>query len=99
MAGGKIKVLHVRVTEDEYGQIAADADSARLSTSAYMRRRALGHAVTSSADAPMLRELRRQGGLLKHLITESDGLAVTEAAAAYRTITRLIEDIGKRMTK
>ena len=93
----KSKTLHLRVTEDEYGQIAADADAARLSMSEYMRRRALGHAVVANADAVMLRELRRQGGLIKHSIVESGGVAIEDASAAYRAITALIADLAAKI--
>ena len=95
----KARVMHLRVTEDEYGQIAADADNARLSMSAYIRRRALGHAVTSSTDMMMIRELRRQGGLIKHAIVESDGVAAADAAKAYRAIVELIEKLSKQIDK
>ncbi len=93
----KTKTLHLRVTEDEFGQIAADADAARLSMSEYIRRRALGHAVVSSTDAAMLRELRRQGGLIKHSIVESGAVAVEDASEAYRAITGLIAKIAAQV--
>jgi hypothetical protein len=89
--------LHLRVAEVEYQKIALDAEAAGLTLSEYMRRRALGQAVVSSVDATMLRELRRQGGLLKHALVETDYVAREEAAAAYNAITALITQIAKRM--
>lgn len=90
---GRTRVLHLRVTDDEYEKIALDADAAGLSMSEYMRRRALGRAVIPSADAAAIRELRRQGGLLK--VAVSAGVVGSrEASDALQAIRAAIESIA-----
>ncbi len=89
---GRDRTLHLRVTDDEYGQIVVDAEAAGLTISSYLRRRALGHSVVSSVDAMMVRELRRQGGLIKHSIIEGT-LHTAEASEAYQAVKEAIQAI------
>jgi uncharacterized protein YaaW (UPF0174 family) len=91
----KVRTLHLRVTDAEYEKIALDAEASGLTLSEYMRRRALGHVVVSSVDAAMIRELRRQGGLIKHSINEGS-LHTEEAADAYRAVQAAIQAIAGR---
>jgi hypothetical protein len=48
-----------------------DAVSAGLTVSGLVRRRYFGRRIVARADTAMLHELRRQGGLLKHLMGSS----------------------------
>jgi len=79
-----------RVSEKDKRYLAEQASASGLSVSEYIRRRALGHPVLSRADSAMIRELRRQGGLIKHYAL-SGSPASKEALAAYRAIVKLGE--------
>jgi hypothetical protein len=74
-------VINVRLTSLEKAKLKDDAELAAFSMSELVRRRYFGRPIIASADAVMLRELRRLGGLLKHVHLESDG-AYSEATAA-----------------
>jgi hypothetical protein len=63
----------VRLTEAEREHIASEADACGLSVSSFMRKKCLGGRVTPKADLRALAELRRLGGLLKHLHNETKG--------------------------
>lgn len=82
-----------RLSEKDRKDIVAQASAAGLSISEYIRRRALGHPVLAQADAAMIRELRRQGGLIKHY-SLSDSRAPKEAIEAYRAILTLIKELS-----
>lgn len=82
-----------RVSAQDRRDLAEQASSAGLSVSEYIRRRALGHPVLARADAAMIRELRRQGGLIKHYAL-SGSLASKEAVEALRGITKLIQELS-----
>jgi hypothetical protein len=79
-----------RVSEKDRKDLVEQASAAGLSISEYIRRRTLGHPVLSRSDAALLRELRRQGGLIKHYAL-SGSLASKEALEAYRAIVKLEE--------
>src|SRR3954470_5091500 len=66
-------VVNVRLTTAEKACVLEDAAIAGLTISAISRRRMLGRRVVANVDAAMIRELRRLGGLLKHLHVESAG--------------------------
>ena len=57
--------LHVRMTTAEKSELEAHAEAAGLTASAYLRRRAFGHAIASKVDVNAVAELKRLGGLLK----------------------------------
>jgi len=82
-----------RVSEKDRKDLAEQASAAGLSVSEYIRRRALGHPVMARADAAIIRELRRQGGLIKHYAL-SGSLASKEAVETFRSLKKLMEDIG-----
>jgi hypothetical protein len=72
--------LNVRLTASEKARLKEDAELAGLSMSELVRRRYFGRPILASADAVMLKELRRLGGLLKHVHLESGG-AYSESTA------------------
>ena len=82
-----------RISEKDRKDLLEQASAAGLSVSAYIRRRALGHPVLSRSDAALLRELRRQGGLIKHYAL-TGRLASKEASEAYRAIVTLEEKLS-----
>jgi phosphate uptake regulator len=69
-----------RLSESEYAQVSGELAVCGLSLSAFARKRLLGQRVASQADLAVLGELRRLGGLLKHIHNETRG--------AYSDLTR-----------
>jgi hypothetical protein len=91
-------VVNVRVTPTEKAELKETADLAGLSVSEYVRRRALGRAVVAHADALTIKELRRLGGLVKHLHNESKGAYREETGAALVSLRAYIEQLAKSRT-
>ena len=83
-----------RLTEADRKDLVAQASAAGLSLSEYVRQRALGHPVVSRTDAAMIRELRRQGGLIKHFVALSGSLANPEAREALRLLVTLLKELS-----
>ena len=75
-------VINVRLTAAEKARLKEDADLAGLSMSELVRRRYFGRPIVANADAVMLKELRRIGGLLKHIHNESGGVYSKDTAGA-----------------
>lgn len=78
----------------ERDAVAHKAEQCSLSISEYMRRCALGRAVSSRSDQEALRELRRQGGLIKHL-----ALTDRQNAYEYRVALNLIQETIRRFDR
>ena len=85
--------INIRVTEYELKELKEDAEEAGLSLSEYGRRRLLGLRVDSKLDVRIVGELRRLGGLIKHLYNESNGLYSSESAEMLRAITKYIQNL------
>lgn len=86
-------VINIRVTKAEKARLLEDADLAALSMSELVRRRYFGRPI-ASADQAMIRELRRLGGLLKHIHNESGGVLHRDTAAALAAIKAYIERLS-----
>jgi rRNA-processing protein FCF1 len=86
-------VVRFRLSAAEKAELVESADHAGLTLSDYIRRRALGHAVIARTDAALIRELRRQGGLVKHYANVKGG--THESAEAFRAIVQLIERVSQ----
>ena len=82
-----------RVSEKDRKYLAEQASTAGLSVSEYIRRRALGHPVLARADETMIRELRRQGGLIKHYAL-SGSLSSKDAVETFQNITTLLKELS-----
>lgn len=89
------KKIALRVPEDEKLRLQEDADLAGISVSELVRRRYFGRPIVAHADQIFIRELRRLGGLLKHIHNESGGLYSKETAAALSEIHGLIARLKK----
>ena len=87
-------VINVRVSEREKAAIRDAAATAGLSISAYCRRRFLGRKIVPHTDRATIRELRRLGGLLKVVHTESRGAYAQETSDALAEIRRFIEELS-----
>jgi hypothetical protein len=89
-------VVNVRLTTAEKAQVLQDAGAAGLTISALSRRRLLGRRVVANVDAVMIRELRRLGGLLKHVHLHSGGAYSEQTSKALQAITVAIETLSRR---
>lgn len=87
-------VINIRLTTAEKFRLKEDADLAALSMSELVRRRYFGKPIIASADIVMLKELRRIGGLLKHLHNESQGIYSKETAGALIALKAYIEKLS-----
>jgi hypothetical protein len=74
------------VSEEERLEIAAQAEISHLTVSEYVRRRVLGKRIIPKTDLAVLAELRRLGGLLKHVHLETRGTYSELTANAIRAI-------------
>ena len=87
--------VNVRLTPEEKERLRDDADMASLSMSALIRARYFGRPVIAHADQVMIKELRRLGGLLKHVHNESAGAYSAETSAALFLVSEAIRKVGK----
>ena len=88
-------VVNVRLTSEEKERLRDDADMAALSMSALVRARYFGRPVVAHADQVMIKELRRLGGLLKKVHTDSDGAYSAETSAALFLVSEAIRKVSK----
>lgn len=86
--------LNLRLPQAERDSIEHDADLAGISMSEMVRSRYFGRKIVAHADEVMIRELRRQGGLLNKIHTESQGVYSKETAALLRQFGTLIDKIS-----
>jgi hypothetical protein len=89
----------VRLTETESGYIASEADICGLSVSSFMRKKCLGGRVTPKADLRALAELRRLGGLLKHLHNETKGAYSALTSDCLREIASYTRNLNTEFNK
>ncbi len=87
-------IVNVRLLSDEKEKLRSDADLAGLSMSELIRRRYFGRPIVAHADAVLLKELRRLGGLLKHVHNESNGAYSHDTAAALSLLKAAIEKLS-----
>lgn len=89
-------VVNVRLTSAEKQRLRDDAETAGVSVSELVRRRYFGRPLLAAADLTMIRELRRIGGLLKHVHTESGGAYSQATAAVLVELRKQIEALSQR---
>jgi hypothetical protein len=65
--------LAVRLTPEEAEAIKTKAMDSGVPVSEFLRAAAIGRKTRSTLDSQVINELRRLGGLQKHLFTESGG--------------------------
>jgi hypothetical protein len=87
--------INVRLTRAEKERLKEDADLAGLSMSELVRRRYFGRPIIANADAAMIKELRRIGGLVKHTFLESNGMYSTDTSAALKAVKQYIEQLSR----
>lgn len=82
----KNAVLKLRLRHEEKEKFAETADIAGMTLSEFIRKSATGIQVVAETDLVMLRELRRIGGLLKHVHVSSGGAYSQQTAAALQEL-------------
>jgi hypothetical protein len=87
----------VRLTEAEREQIASEADVCGVSVSSFIRQRSLGKRVASKTDLRVLAELRRLGGLLKHLHNETKGAYSALTSGCLREIAAYTRNLNAEL--
>ena len=87
--------LSLRVTEQEHKFLTKDADLCAVSVSSLLRQRGLNKRVAAKTDLRVLAELRRIGGLLKHIHNETKGAYSAKTAEAIREITRYVRQMNE----
>ncbi len=92
-------LCHLRLTVEEKQRIRDDADIAGLTISEFVRRRALGRAILPATDLAVIRELRRLGGLLKHVHVVSGGAYSSATAEAIAGIREYIDQLSTNHEK
>ena len=83
----KTRKICFRLSEPEYSLVMNELEVCGLTVSALARHRLLGQQVASKADLAVLAELRRLGGLLKHVHNESRGAYSALTAQAIRDLS------------
>ena len=88
-------VVNIRLTLGERAAVAENAETAGLTVSAYCRRLILGRTVHAHVNTAVIRELRRLGGLLQAVHTESGGVCSTATAAALSELRHAIGRVSR----
>lgn len=80
------KLVKCRCTDAEYEAINRKAIAAGLTTSEYLRRSALNRRITVRTDIRMMNEVKRLGGLQKHLFTQMEKNMTTELSRQFSDV-------------
>lgn len=80
------KLVKCRCTEAEFEAINNKAVSAGLTTSEYLRRTALNRRIMVKTDIRMMNELKRLGGLQKHIFTQMSETMTTELSRQFSDV-------------
>jgi hypothetical protein len=84
------------MTPAEKARLQATADLAGLSLSEVIRRCCFGREIVAQTDVAVIGELRRIGGLLKHVHNESGGAYSAATASAINDIRAVITALSAR---
>jgi hypothetical protein len=97
----RTRKICLRLSEAEYACVADELLVCGLSLSVFARKRIFSQRVASKADLAVLAELRRLGGLLKHVHNETRGAysaltaqAIKDLSAYVRTLTAKRHDVS-----
>lgn len=83
----------LRLAADEKDRLKSDADLAGISVSEVVRRHYFGRPIIANADLVMTKEMRRMGGLMKHLHNESGGAYSKQTSDAINAIVKYIDTL------
>ena len=95
----RLKRIGVRLNEEERNHVWDQAGASALTASEYIRRQILGKRIVSKADLVVLGELRRLGGLLKHIHLETRGRYSADTRNAIQALEFYARELGKSSTK
>ncbi len=90
--------MSIRWKSRELDLLRERADACSIPLADFIRRDALGRALPSSdsrVTMTMVNELRRLGGLLKHIHTQSDGMYSDQTMEVLRTINTYLRHLTK----
>lgn len=87
--------ITIRLTQTEKNLLTEDADLAGLTTAELIRRRYFGKPIITQTDRATIRELRRIGGLLKHVFNQSDSNNQKVGAEILTTLNELKQCIKR----
>ncbi len=93
---GLTERLNLRLPPGEKEQLRGIARAGGLALSELVRLRALGRPVVCRTDATTIRELRRLGGLLKKVHTDSGGAYSEQTGAALTALHAAIARLAGR---
>ena len=98
-------IISLRLTKEEQDFLIDECDICGLSLSSFLRKRSLGKRVSAKTDLRVLSELRRIGGLLKHIHNETNGAysaktanALDEIAVFVRLLNEELKNRGRNRT-
>lgn len=91
----KTKIIMVRVAPDEFDALQERAQDTGTSVPEYLRTCGMGRRTRSVVDSIIINELRRLGGLQKHLFNEGRGAQSKEFAAVLVELKNAIARIGQ----
>lgn len=85
----------VRCLPEEKEAIQEKAKAAGLSLGEFLRRSALGRRIDAQCDTEMIMELRRLGGLQKHLFKEGNGVLSKEYSQVLVALQKALLRVGQ----
>jgi hypothetical protein len=92
----RTRLICLRLSNAEYSSIADELLVCGLSLSAFVRKRVFSQHVASKADLAVLAELRRLGGLLKHIHNETRGAYSDLTAQAIRDLSAYVRALTEK---
>jgi hypothetical protein len=87
--------ITIRLSQTEKNLLIEDAELAGLTTAELIRRRYFGKPIVTATDRATIRELRRIGGLLKHVFNHSDSNNQKVGIEILTTLNELKECIKR----
>lgn len=91
------KKIVVRCSESEFNRWQKMADSNGLTMSKLMRARMDNYNIQSKMDAKAVAEIRRQGGLLKHLLLSNPNMDASIKSDIKLTLNHMITAMNELM--
>jgi hypothetical protein len=88
--------ISIRFTKTEYARVKSEAKLSGLTVVAFARKGIFGQRVASKADLAVLAELRRLGGLLKHVHNETRGAYSALTAQAIRDLSAYVRALTEK---
>ena len=86
----------MRFRPDEITRLSDQAEACGLSLSELIHRRALQRKIVPATDLKTISELRRIGGLVKHLFNETGGLYRGQTSLLLDELHAVIIRVGRR---